>query len=220
MEVAILWWAVVQRVFRTPATWLLVAASLGLVPFLARFSPLLASDPDELGARWILEWALPIGLIAILLGQMALTELNVLTLRLSAPSRCAARLGGYLVPIWALQAPLLVGAIASGLELRSLFPLVGRMLCADLHLAALALLVHGAASGATARSVLFLGIAWLLPAFLAEGGTVMELVASWVDAGRFLRSPVLDFHSLHAWAALGPPIGLFGASLLFRTVRV
>ena len=219
MAIAVLWRAVLLRIFRMPAIWLLAAALLGLVPVLARFSPLLAGTGEDLGARRVAEWAFPVALTATLLGQWALLEMQGLTLRLPTRSRIAAHLGGFLALIWALQLPLSMGALATD-PARAPFSLAGRMILVDLHLAALATLLAAVPCGGAARGALFLGIAWLLPAFLAEGGTVMRLVASWVDAGRFLRQPEFDFHSPAAWAALGPPIGLFGASLLFRPARI
>ena len=207
-----------QKVFRLPAIWLLGVALLGLVPFFARFSPLLTSAGEDPAWRWAREWAFPAGLIGALLGAWALAELTCMTMRLPSLSRWIVRLGGLLAPILALQALLLAGACATSLEPGSIFPVIGRMLCSDLHLVALAALLWRFPLGA--RGALFLGIAWLLPAFLAEGGTVVALVASWMDAGRFLRHPEFAFPSPAAWAALGPPIGLLGASLLFRAARI
>jgi len=186
MAGAVLWRWVIARLLREPAVGVLWLSFLLWMPLVLGLRPL--ATPEEAVAL-TRAWCYPAGLIGVLLAQVALSRSEAFLERLDPRTRWEGELGGLVGSALYLQLPMVAGALASGATPLDLARGLPDILTSDLRLAALALLVLVLASTTTLRALAFLGLCWLLPAFLADGALAGRAIAHVLDAGAALRAP-------------------------------
>lgn len=181
-----------------PGTWLLLAATGALVALGRRLSPLGDVGVD---AAWELAdaWAVPVAIVGTAL-TLALFERGEAFLRLlPAGPRLLGEGTALALGALGLQIPLLASAWAGSGH----GPGIGVLgwLLADLHAAALGLLLLRWPALAGARAGLFVALVWLVPTLLSGGG------------GR-LVSVILDLERARVGATASPATFASGLAVL------
>jgi hypothetical protein len=174
---------VLLGLLRNPAIACLWLLLLGAVPLATSIQPL----PSAQGTLEIcMAWVFPAGLLGALLGLLLLARGRAFLVRLDAKTRWSGELGALLGAAISMQLPIVGGALLTGLTPADLAPSTPAILSADLHLAAIALLLLQPALDHTAKACAFLACAWLLPALCAADDQLAR-VAALLDASSALR---------------------------------
>jgi hypothetical protein len=196
---------VVLGLLRSPATCALALALVAAVPLASAIQPL----PGPHGnLDVVMAWAFPTGLLGTLLGLLVLVRGRAFLARLSPGTRWGGELVGLGAAALIMQLPILGGALLTGAGPADLASSLPAILSADLHLAAIALVLLQPALDRTLTACAFLACAWLLPALVAADEPLRR-IAGLLDAGRALRAD-----DLAAPVATGACIA--AASLLLR----
>jgi hypothetical protein len=200
------------RGLRQPAIGVLVLVLIGWVPLQARLSPLgdIARDP-----AWILAgaWVLPLGLVGMALALTALGQARAFLELLPWGSRWLGEALGLLVGALGLQIPLVLGAAWIGHGGPGFAPF--SWLLADLHAAAIGLLLLRWDSHSVVRVGFFGGLLWFLPAMLPPTGFAAGLRVL-ADAG----GPGLSSPTTEVWLSRAAVVAsLVLASILLASLR-
>jgi len=160
----------------------------------------------------------PVGVLGCAFGLDVLSRSEVFLLHFGARERLQSLAVGLATPMLALQALVLAGSTWMGdLPLRETFV---ALLVLDVHLILLALLLWALGLPPPGRLVFFLGIAWLLPSFLADVGFLGHWtgpVTAPIRAGGALGPFVERAESALPWV-LGQAL-LFAATWLLLVPR-
>ncbi|MAB78360.1 MAG: hypothetical protein CMJ89_03300 [Planctomycetes bacterium] len=201
---------------KSPLALLAGAFAASLVPVMLHLSPWLEIPGPESVLRITRVCVAPLGSLGAAYALFVLAKGEPFLDRFAAPSRFWGLLSGLLAAPLALQAFLLLGAASQG-GIHLIPRVLAEALWIDSYLAGIALLAWATRSSPAERLVLFLGIVWLLPALLADGGNLGRWVVPL--AGPLLsRNPMGSFASGEN-SALPQLVGLcalFGSAWLFH----
>ena len=183
---------VLLRALRSPMALIAAACAILAVPAMIQLSPWVSGHFHGPVARLARVWLGPAGVLGCAFGLGILAQGEVFLLRFGARDRFWGILGGLVAPTLATQALILLGATLQG-ELHAQ-ELLGFALVLDLHLLAVGLLIWALDLPPGGRLALFLGIVWLLPGLLADGGFLGRGAAP-------LVAPILSGESMGPFAA-------------------
>jgi hypothetical protein len=205
MPVLALWRMSLLRLLRLPWLWGIWLLLLLAVPFLLS----LASEQEALEVARA--WAFPAGLLGAVLAVAGLEARAAFLQRVGRLERWAGEWGACLLAPLFLQLPTILGVLLvrqpAALDLARA---LADILCADLHLAGLALLSLTLPMPANARPLSLVALAWVVPALFEHTPNVRALLVA-LQPGAPLRDP----SAFPASFALG--LGLALAVALWRT---
>jgi len=213
MAASAIWRWSVLHLARQPLVLLLWGVSFLWMPLVQRLEPIPSLGSPQVETA--LAWCFPVGLLGVLLGLVTLSQHEEFLQRLDPLLRWAGDLGATLAPCLLLQLPIAAGALAGGTPVSEFVPRVPAILCTDLRLAGLALLMLLPGISTAARVLGFLGLAWLVPAFLAGGAPLAGRVAQLLDASDSLRCS----EPLVCAASALPGAAFVVAAYLLRALR-
>lgn len=204
---------------KSPLALLAGAIAALLVPVLLHLSPWQEVPGPESAIRITRVCVAPMGSLGVAYAIFVLAKGEPFLNRFAASSRFWGLLSGLLAAPLALQACLLAGAASQG-GIHLIPPVLAEALWIDSFLVGVALLVWATGGSPGRRLVLFLGIVWLLPALLADGGSVGRWVIP-LAGPHPPRDPVGSFASGKETALLQlvGQIALFGSAWLFQVPR-
>lgn len=213
MPVLALWRMSLLRLLRLPWLWGIWLLLLLAVPFLLSLRPQASAQEALEVAR---AWAFPAGLLGAVLAVAGLEARAAFLQRVGRLERWAGEWGACLLAPLFLQLPTILGVLLA----RRLVPLdLGRaladILCADLHLAGLALLSLTLPMPANARPLSLVALAWVVPALLEHTAPVRALLVP-LQPG----APLHDPSAVPASFALGLGFALVVALWRTRPNRV
>lgn len=179
---------VLARALRSPLAIVTAALAALVVPGMLHLSPWLESHGHGPAERMALEWLAPLGVVGFAYGLWTLSRGEAFLLRFGARSRFWGLVGGLLAPALGLQIVMLAGGLLQG---GSWHParVLTHWTAVDAYLVVLGLLVFATGWSPQARLGLFLGITWLLPSLVADGGLLGRVSAP-------LAGPLLSRESM------------------------
>ena len=170
---------VLRRALGDPIAWLIGLLAFLATPLMLELSPWVPHQ-DHLVAqeRIARSWIAPLGYLGVSFGLSILASGEAFLLRFGATDRFWGLFWGLGAPAVALHLCLL-GSNAAGLDPETLAKLGIDVIAIDLFLISIALCVWSLGGSPRWRFGVFLGMVWLLPALLADGGFLERLSAPW-----------------------------------------